>query len=287
MRCSKFCLSTETGKNVDLQYPDPSMIDLEDISTSLSLLVRGNGHSGKLSIAQHSLLTAWYVMNNLEQLPEDQRCSAPLYALLHDAAEAYTSDLPTPFKNYLKHCIDDQFKCVARELLLMNDMVNEKDIDLIINKQLETSTCVFTSIEENIEAAIFAAFSLKEKMSDKTKKLIKQGDKVAMSFEMRDMCSSQRSVLIGCNGYEYPQADDCYTLTVLSPEECKNKFTFFTNKLQQLCKTSVCSIDEIKKNMINDLEKASGLNKQCPTLSKKPKIFSLAIHKHRHQPSFL
>lgn len=81
-------IQTFTGKKVDLLEPTAEMIDIEDIAQSLSMLCRYNGHVKQFySVAEHSALMSELVSKD-----------AQIYALLHDAAEAYVTDLPTPLK---------------------------------------------------------------------------------------------------------------------------------------------------------------------------------------------
>ncbi len=72
-------------------YPlDPRVeeVHIEDIAHSLSMLCRYNGHCKYFySVAEHCWLLSYAV-------PEQFR----LEALIHDASEAYTSDIPRPFK---------------------------------------------------------------------------------------------------------------------------------------------------------------------------------------------
>lgn len=71
-------------------------IRIEDIAHSLSQQCRFNGHTKEFySVAQHCCLMARY----FEHAKFENRMI--LAALLHDAAEAYLGDIPTPIKNCL------------------------------------------------------------------------------------------------------------------------------------------------------------------------------------------
>lgn len=90
---SPFWKTMPSGVAFDFINPRPEMIRLEDI---VHVLARTNRWGGNIepvsySVAQHSLVTA-------------QACRLPAsrpYALLHDAAEAYIGDLPTPLKLWI------------------------------------------------------------------------------------------------------------------------------------------------------------------------------------------
>lgn len=76
-------------------YADQPVFNILDISHALSLCARYNGHTEKFySVAEHSVLVA----NLMVRLfPKEN----PLEGLLHDATEAYLSDVPAPFKQHL------------------------------------------------------------------------------------------------------------------------------------------------------------------------------------------
>jgi uncharacterized protein len=83
-------IQTHTGKQVWPLNPRVADICIEDIAHALSNLCRFAGHTRDFySVAQHSVLAC----NNC--------ATAPLWALLHDAAEAYLCDVPRPVKGYL------------------------------------------------------------------------------------------------------------------------------------------------------------------------------------------
>lgn len=79
---------TYTGHQFDILNPDPAAIHIADIAHSLALINRFNGHTTRpYSVAQHSVMVSRLV-------PEKYA----LHGLLHDAAEAYIGDFPTPWK---------------------------------------------------------------------------------------------------------------------------------------------------------------------------------------------
>jgi len=86
-----FEIETYKGHFFDVFDIKPERIDIEDIAHALSLICRFNGHTPKhLSVAEHSVNVSLHVEREL-RLP----------ALLHDAAEAYLSDVPRPIKQAL------------------------------------------------------------------------------------------------------------------------------------------------------------------------------------------
>ncbi len=84
-------IETRSGKRVDYFNPDPDTIDIEDIAYALANQCRYNGHSAMFySVAEHSVAVARLVPKQFQ-----------LLALLHDAAEAYVGDIPSPLKQHL------------------------------------------------------------------------------------------------------------------------------------------------------------------------------------------
>ena len=82
-------ISTHTGRRFWPLDPRPDEIDIRDIAHALSNQCRFSGHSNRFySVGEHSLRVSGIVP------PEHA-----LWALLHDASEAYLVDLPRPLKH--------------------------------------------------------------------------------------------------------------------------------------------------------------------------------------------
>jgi len=97
---------TFTGEKFTPLEPDINQIHIEDIAHSLSLLCRANGHIDYFfSIAQHSINCA----NEAKARSHSSRIQ--LACLIHDASEAYISDITRPVKLYL-----NEYKVIEKRL---------------------------------------------------------------------------------------------------------------------------------------------------------------------------
>jgi len=84
-------IQTFSGRKFHSLDPRPDDIFTEDIAHSLANLCRFNGHCLKYySVAEHSVRVS-------RMLPDEFK----LWGLLHDASEAYLTDLPRPVKRRL------------------------------------------------------------------------------------------------------------------------------------------------------------------------------------------
>jgi hypothetical protein len=98
-------IQTYTGRAMYPLDPRFEEIDLIDIAQALGNMCRFTGHTRKFySVAEHSLWVAhivvpmkWSESNNPNYVPEHYR-ALQLSALLHDASEAYLSDISRPVK---------------------------------------------------------------------------------------------------------------------------------------------------------------------------------------------
>lgn len=85
---------TASGREVSLQFPQQDDFCIEDIAHALSLTNRFQGHTSRpYSVAEHSLLVLKIARDMLQLDAHGQ-----MYALMHDAHEAYTGDQSTPSK---------------------------------------------------------------------------------------------------------------------------------------------------------------------------------------------
>lgn len=84
-------MQTYTGRQFWPLDPRPEEIDIDDIAHALSNICRFTGHCEHFySVAEHSVLTTYLVSQE-----------NALWALLHDASEAYICDLGRPVKQFI------------------------------------------------------------------------------------------------------------------------------------------------------------------------------------------
>jgi len=77
-----------SGATFNYNKPEESEVTIDDLATALSNVCRFSGHLPRFySVAQHLVNTSRIVPSGLE-----------FTALMHDTAEAFTNDLPTPLK---------------------------------------------------------------------------------------------------------------------------------------------------------------------------------------------
>jgi 5'-deoxynucleotidase YfbR-like HD superfamily hydrolase len=113
-------LETVSGKKVDIMLPDPDTILITDIAWALSRMPRFSGHSIPYipySVAQHCIQVA------KELAPHGVRIQ--LLGLMHDSAEAYINDLPSP----VKHIPEIHAVISKLEDRLMNAIYEKMKID--------------------------------------------------------------------------------------------------------------------------------------------------------------
>lgn len=95
-------IETFTGKQFYFLDPSDAQIDIRDIAHSLAFTCRYTGHSNRFySVAEHSILVSYLA-------------SDPLAGLLHDASEAYITDIASPIKPYLNNYKELEDKLMSK-----------------------------------------------------------------------------------------------------------------------------------------------------------------------------
>ena len=89
-------ITTHSGQQVDIESPRAETICIEDIAHALSFLCRGSGQANFFfSVARHCIYCA------REAKAQGFSREIILACLLHDASEAYMTDVPKPIKDNL------------------------------------------------------------------------------------------------------------------------------------------------------------------------------------------
>ena len=117
-------ITTYSGTHIIPTAPVAADIHITDISHSLSLVCRGNGHvTHFFSVGQHCIHCA------LEAEARGYSTRVCLACLLHDASESYMSDVPRPFKPYLKEykALEEQLLAVIYEKYLGSPLTSEEE----------------------------------------------------------------------------------------------------------------------------------------------------------------
>lgn len=115
-------ITTYTGIHIDPADPKPEQLNIRDAAHALSLTCRGNGHVKTFfSVGQHCILCC------KEAAARGYSRRVILACLLHDASEAYMSDVPRPFKQMLKEYLE------AEDRLL--DLIYEKFLGSVLSEE--------------------------------------------------------------------------------------------------------------------------------------------------------
>tara|TARA_Y100000310_G_scaffold71589_1_gene67463 strand:+ start:2545 stop:3105 length:561 start_codon:yes stop_codon:yes gene_type:complete len=119
-------ITTFTGKHVNLKQPSSDQITLVDIAHALSNVCRFTGHCNKFySVAQHCIHVSSILPNHLK-----------LTGLLHDATEAYLTDISSPLKAVLpeyRKLENTMWSVIAKEFCLPDPLPSDiKHADRIL-----------------------------------------------------------------------------------------------------------------------------------------------------------
>lgn len=124
-------MRTYTGKKIDPLNININQIDINDICHALSFLCRGNGHLKEFyTVACHSIHCCY------EAKSRGYSKKIQLICLLHDASEAYLSDIIRPIKPRLKNYyeIEEKVQTLIYKKYL-NDLITKEELDIM--KQID------------------------------------------------------------------------------------------------------------------------------------------------------
>lgn len=131
-------MQTYTGRQFWPMDPHPEEVYIEDIAHSLAMQCRFAGHCLRFySVAEHSVLMSRYVSP-----------ANALWALLHDAGEAYLVDVPRPLKPFLAGYKDAEravMGAITQRFQLPPEMpieVHEADNRIIADERANMAECV-------------------------------------------------------------------------------------------------------------------------------------------------
>lgn len=130
-------ITTYGGTHFMPTEPVADDIHITDIAHSLSLVCRGNGHvTHFFSVGQHCIHCA------LEAEARGLSDRVCLACLLHDASESYMSDVPRPFKQYLKEykVFEEQLLAIIYEKYLSSPLTAEEEAQV---KQIDDDMLYF------------------------------------------------------------------------------------------------------------------------------------------------
>lgn len=120
-------VQTRSGKKVDFLDPDKEQIDIGDIAHALALQYRYNGHTPyPYSVAAHAIACSY--------APDILSERVRMGLLLHDASEAYMSDIPGPLKDFLpdyREIEKRMMDAICQKFFIVNVMANPiiKEVD--------------------------------------------------------------------------------------------------------------------------------------------------------------
>lgn len=142
-------IATFTGRSINPMQPDMDAISIVDIAHALSNQCRFTGHVRQFySVAEHSVRCLLWVADYIKKYENDFDSHTELmtlkWTLLHDASEAYLSDIARPVKSGLglgevyKNAETNLMLCIAQKYGLswpMPELVKRADDVLLRTEQ--------------------------------------------------------------------------------------------------------------------------------------------------------
>lgn len=141
-------ITTFSKVEFDILNPNPEDIRIEDIAHALSLMTRANGHFPEFfSVAQHSIQCC------NEALARNYVPQVALACLLHDASEAYISDITRPVKKHMTMYlqIEEQLQNMIYEKFL-GEIPQGEEADLVDNID---DACLYYEFKHFLENQIY------------------------------------------------------------------------------------------------------------------------------------
>lgn len=191
---------THSGYKFDLLNPTAAMVHPADIVHALSMICRFNGHSRRhYSVAQHSLTVVAILA--LEDRPDDEK----LAGLLHDAPEAYISDLTRPLKQAMRG-----FSTARQRTWMMQADAMGLDAERLYERVANTpmqhaageAFNVLESFYHQVEARIWRAICQRFDLPEQLPASVKRADMVALATEKRDLMPTHPETWPCLNGIE-------------------------------------------------------------------------------------
>ena len=168
---------TFTGKHFDPTNPEENLIDLSDIGHALSLICRGNGHVKYFySVAQHSIACC----REAEARGYSKRVQ--LACLLHDASEAYLSDVTRPVKKLLTAYleVEENLQNMIWNKYLKSPLTKEEkqqvfevDDDMLVYEFVQMMPEKISDAEVELKADIVCSFKNMSEVEDEFLELAK------------------------------------------------------------------------------------------------------------------
>lgn len=201
-------IQTFTGRHINPFDPDPAAIDIEDIAHALSHICRFTGHTRSFySVAEHCVRAADYnTMTSIHGTMGKRSRRMALATLLHDASEAYLTDIPRPLKPhmYVVPCLD-------------------------MAAGVRGNLCQYKAAEGDLQTTIYRRFGLTtDDISDFTQ-AIHHADLIMLATERRDLLTPTSAVWPSLDGVT-PMPEQ---ITPWSPKHAKFQFLCLFEKLYE------------------------------------------------------
>jgi len=168
MRKGTFISTYSKGKFWPID-PREDEVKIEDIAHALSLMCRGNGHVKHFySVGQHSIYCAQ------EAKLRGFNSKVQLACLLHDASEAYISDITRPVKKLLDVYLEmeDMLQSLIFKVYALDDLTEEEhaQVKLVDDTILRYELSELLDTHNYNDLELVGTYDLSFKMMDQTER---------------------------------------------------------------------------------------------------------------------